>query len=269
MKRFALIPFALLLTATLAHAKFEMKNFEMSYGDYGPPRYSPCYYPGHDALCVRYRLERDEAENGSCPVDYSLALLDPEGKTVLLSRQTLQGDEWMSGKSVYVTQGLDLNASFSPGTYTVVVTAKNRVSSEMATIKRTVQMKAEELAVTGVTLSYDKEGKFPASLTCAVGQTLWFNVKVINVLLDQKGQVNCGGNLAVVDADTKEVVWNLGDRDFNDRSPTPGTKTDELHIVGYLSTLRRPGDFLIRVALTDNFAKKSLNFEMPLHIVQP
>lgn len=165
------------------------------------------------------------------------------------------------------TAKVSLPADLAPGGYTLTVTFRDRQSSEIASFRRTMDLKAAEFAAVALQFSYDPLGEVPAPVGGQVGQTLHFQLKAIE-FARMAGRIDLEKVVRVLDAQGRPTM------------PVPIRTTldsDDADVVSWATdvslkgnmTLNRAGDFTLSITVTNRVGKKTTQFETPLHVASP
>jgi hypothetical protein len=100
-----------------------------------------------------------------------------------------------------------------------------------------------------------------------VGQILFFRMRGIGIDRTQE-KIDPTMKIEVLDAKGKEVLPKPVIADMKNEDAEVVRKT---HFVTYRGqvVLNRPGEFTLCVSVTDNIAKKTASFEVPLRVTKP
>jgi hypothetical protein len=267
MRRPCLFAAAMLVSGTTAHAGLEIRNIQAAYGPLGPERKVLNVYPS-DEVVFRYLITGVKVDGeGRVVGELKLTLSAPDGRILLDETSPTSGVAALGGGSLPGTARVSLPADIPPGAYTLTVTFRDKQSSETASFRRTLDIKASEFAAVALRFSYDPEGKVPAPVGGLVGQMLHFRLKAIGFdrttgrsdlemvvrVLDAQGRPTMPVPIrATVDSDDADLV----------------RRATEVNLNGNL-TLNRAGDFTLSITVTDRVGKKTTKFEAPLHVASP
>lgn len=256
-----------LLTAAIAQARLEITKVQACYGPFGPERKLLVVYP-HDELIFRFVVTgvRTDAENRTDGL-LSLKLHDADGKLLGVQDTPLKSQVNLGGDAIPTQARFNLGDKLPAGDYSLTITYTDKISSEKATFQRKFTSKPSEFALVAPDFSYDLDGKLPAPAGGVVGQLLHFRIRAIGLDRTQE-KISASMALQVFDAQGKEELA---------KPLTAAFKNDDAEVVKQIPVvnfrsqllLNRPGDFVIRVTVTDQIAKKTAKFELPLHVTAP
>jgi hypothetical protein len=83
-----------------------------------------------------------------------------------------------------------------------------------------------------------------------------------------KGEIDVDLEIQVLDAKGNPTMPKPIRTTVHNEKPQEVQKIEYLALSGTVS-LNRPGDFVLRIALTDKMSKKKVSFEAPLHVTAP
>ncbi|HKB05028.1 MAG TPA: hypothetical protein VKD90_22585 [Gemmataceae bacterium] len=264
--RIALAALILGLAAQTAHAKLEIRDVQAAHGQLGPERDNLEYLPG-DEVFFRFTVTGARTDDqGRLSGEIRITLTDAVGKVVLTHTAQVKQLLAFGGGRVPAKAILELGHQFLPGSYELAVEFKDTISGESDGFKKQFTVKPLEFALVRVRFAHDEAAKVPARIGGVVGQTL--HMKVSAVGFDRtKGEVDLEMEIRVLDKD-KQPVAPQGVR-ATVRNTDPATVKAATHVTfnGEL-TLTRPGDFILRLAVTDKLTKKTVTFESPLKVTE-
>ena len=262
--RTALATLVLTLAAQAAHAKLEIRDVQAAHGMLGPVRSGLDYLPG-DEVFFRFTVAGARATaEGQLSGELRLTLTDADGKAVLRQSAPVQntlafGGDRFPGKAV-----VELGHQFPPGEYKLTVEYADRVSGESDSFARTFTVKPAEFGLVRVRFAGDEAGQGPSRVGGAVGQPL--HLKLVAVGFDRsKGQIDLEMDVRVLDAKGRPVAPQ-GVRTAL-RSDDPDTVKSATHATFSAELTRtRPGDFVLKVTVTDKQSGKATTFETPMTV---
>jgi hypothetical protein len=264
--RIALAALALALAAETAHAKLEVRDVQPAHGQLGPERDNLEYLPG-DEVFFRFTVTGAKTDDqGRMAGEIRMTLTDAVGKVVLSHTAQVRQLLAFGGGRVPAKAVLELGHQFLPGTYELAVEFKDTISDESDGFKKQFTVKPLEFALVKVRFAHDEAGKVPARVGGLVGQTL--HLKVASVGFDRtRGEVDLELEIRVLDKD-KQPVAPQGVRAVV-RNSDPATVKAATHVSfnGEL-TLTRPGDFVLRLVVTDKMTKKTVTFDSPRKVTE-
>lgn len=264
MTRIGLAAAALLLATAAAQAKLEILDIQAAYGALGPERKSLDVYPS-DEIFFRFTVRGATLDaDGRVDALIAMKLTNAQGDVLLHQENPLRVNLSLGGDSFPANARLALGERPTPGEYILTITITDKRSSEKASFQRTITCKPSEFVLVAPEFSYDPEGKLPAPGRGVVGQLLYFRLRAIGIDRTQE-KIDTAMSVQVLDAAGKEVL---------PRPITAEVKNDDAQVVRKVTSvtyraqllLNRPGDFTIRVSITDRIAQKTAHFEAPLHV---
>jgi len=254
-----LVPFIFPYLPSPTEARLEVRNVQASYlGCTGPERAALDYYPPYDGIAFRYVVGGAKTVDGSIDVNTAIQLTDARGETLLRNADSLKYTPTLRGTAFLASSALLLNTSLPPGDYTAKVTVKDNRSLGTATFERKVRIKAVELAINGLVLAYDAEAKLPAPTTFVVGQTLYWRSQVVGLGLGEFTE-----KVELLDGRTRETLCGTAGITGRNAGSTPQV------CGGAFLNLNRPGQFFLRLTVTDKQANKATKLETPVSVIAP
>jgi hypothetical protein len=254
-----------LIAATqAAHARLEIRDVQAAHGMLGPARATTDYLPG-DEVFFRFTVAGAKATNeGKLSGELRLTLTDAAGKAVLRQTAPVEntlafGGDRFPGKAV-----VELGHQFPPGEYKLAVEYADRLSGESDSFARTFTVKPAGFGLVRVRFAADESGQGPSRVDGVVGQPL--HLKLVAVGFDRsKGEIDLEMDVRVLDAKGRAVAprgvrTNIRSDDADTvKSATHATFSAEL-------TRTRPGDFVLKVTVTDKQSGKATTFEAPMRV---
>jgi len=254
---------AVSLVPSTVQAKLELSNIQAAYGPLWPERRTLDYYPPDDLIFFRFSVTGLKTrEENHLDLEITATLADSRGKVVLAHTMPGGGPFTLIGGAQTLWAVLPIQSALSPGEYTFNVTLTDNIANKRVTFERKVRLRPPEFAVRAVEFFFDSEMRIPAPCRVQVGQTLYHRIKVSG----ENPHMEVHQKLEIIDYETKVAV------------PKPWEATikgDEVMLglgaafQGNTGMLTRAGRFILRCTLTDSIAKKTLTFEVPLHVMSP
>ena len=262
-----LLAVLLLALPGFAHAKLEIRDIQASHGQLGPERKSSEYISG-DQVYFRYTIVGMCTDaDGRVRGELRINVTDAKGKVVGKSESPLQQAVALGGDTIPASASFMLNEDLPPGEYELTVEVADLLAKETASFKRKVTCKALEFALLQMRFYYDSAGRAPARVGGVVGQSVYIKMKGVG--FDRSnGELEVELEIQVLDAKGNPVMPKPIRATVHNEKPEEVQKTEYLALSGTLS-LNRPGDFVLRIALTDKMSKKKVSFEAPLHVTAP
>lgn len=255
------------LAASSASAKLELRDVQASHGQLGPERKSDGYVLG-DEVYYRFTIAGVKPDaDGRLAAEIHLRVADAKGKEVLKTAVPVQAVMALGGNSLPGNARVNLNDPITPGEYELTVEVKDLNAKESASFKRKFTCKPEEFAAVRVRFSQDPDGKLPAPVGGLVGQTLFVRAPAVG--FDRShGEIDVQFDLQVLDKQGKPVTPRPIRAAVHNEDPAVVKQATVLNFKGEM-TLNRPGEFVLRLTLTDKLAKKTTTFEAPMRVAAP
>jgi hypothetical protein len=265
--RTCLVIFALALSAAAAFAKPEIKDIKAAYGKLGPERKSNEYIPG-DQVFYRFMLSgiRTDAEN-RIRVEFHITVTNPKGKVVLKRELPSSGKCALGGDTLPGDVTVDIPPSLEAGEYCCDIEFVDLIADEKATTRQSFTVKPLEFALVALRFYYDEKGEAPARVGGMVSQTLYVRADAVG-FDKSSGEIDLEFEILVLDRDGKTVAPKMIHSTFHLEKAEQVKMADKVTFIGNM-TLNRPGDFRLRITLTDKQTKKKVEFESPLRVESP
>jgi len=258
---------ALVVTSLPAQAKLGVEHIEAAYGPLLPER-KALEYVSQDLIFFRYLVTGAKVdEQGNVNVEALVQLTDANGKEV--SKQTLpfKGTLSLGGDSFSGSAYIVVGEQFLAGTYTLSVTLTDLLASQKVAFQREVKVRSAEFAVVFPRFSYDLEGRVLAPAGGLVNQTLHFRIGAVGFDRSQE-KVDLVSHVQLLDTQGKELLPKALETIVKVDDPKVVKTTSMANFSGSLG-LHRPGEFTLRITVTDRLAQKTATFEMPLRVKLP
>jgi hypothetical protein len=266
MRTLAAVMFALLCAAS-AQAKLDIRDIQASHGSLGPERKSADYVAG-DQVFFRYMVVGIRTDDdGRMRGELRLTVTDAKGKVVTRSESPIQQILPLGGDTLPGTATFDLGTNALPGEYEMTVEVTDLIAKETASFRRKITCKPVEFALTQIRFSYDAAGRAPARVGGTVRQTLY--MRMVAVGFDRsEGEIDVVMELQVFDTAGKAMLPKPIRAAVHNEKPEEVKQTERVNLSGVLS-LNRPGDFVLRVTVTDTKTQQKQTFETPLRVSAP
>jgi hypothetical protein len=263
-------PLAVLLTAvvaTSAQAKLEIRDVQASYGSLGPERKSAEYVAG-DQVFFRYTMAGLRTDSdGRTRCEVKVTVTDPKGKSGGPRPVVVQDMPPLGGGTLPGIATVDLVVDSPPGEYELAVEITDLIAKESASFRRKFTCKPVEFALVRLRFYQDKEGRVPARVGGVVRQTLLVHLRAVG--FDRsRGELDVEMEMAVLDANGKPVTPRPIRTAVHNEKPEEVKGSTWVRFEGELG-LNRPGDFILRITVTDTLTKKKVTFETPLRVAAP
>ncbi len=228
----------------------------------------PVYYVPGDAIVLRFGVAGVSSRDGSSiDATTTVELRDPAGVVIERGDLPSAGARPACGteQACNVVQ-VGLGAALRPGKYTVSVTVKDNGTGASAGFTQPVVLKdaAAHFAVRRIGLFADPERKTPCARIVCVGQRLHFAAELVG--LKASDRQDLGFTCSVRDAGTGKELSSFGNASSVATSTTPVTYA----ALGIdTAPFSRPGAFVLHVTVRDNKEKRSLEFDVPVQVLEP
>lgn len=264
------VAFPLLIAAVAAGSAFakpQIKDVQASHGQLGPERKKLEYVRG-DEMYLRFIVAGFTTDkDGRLIGELAMIVHDAAGKEILKQASPLQQVLALGGGTfpghVSVTMGQELPV----GEYTLKVTITDNLAKASDSFEQKFTCKAEEFALVAVRFSQDPDGKVPASVGGIASQTLYFKGRGVG--FDRsKDEIDVEMTIQIYDLKGQPMMPKPIRSVVHVEDPKTVKAATVINLRGEL-TLNRPGDFVLKVSLTDKNSKKTSSFEAPLKVVSP
>jgi hypothetical protein len=256
---------ALIALPAVANAKLEIRDMQASQGQLGPERKSNEYVVG-DQVYYRFTISgvRTDAD-GRTRAEMKIIVTDAKGKKLISNTFPFQQVIALGGDSFPGAASFHFDDTSMPGDYELAVEFTDLLSKETASFKRKVVCKPETFALLNVRFFRDRDGQVPARVGGTVGERLVVKMQIVG--FDRsKDEIDVGMEVAVLDAKGKPATANPILSEFHSEKPPEVRATSRIALSANL-VLNRPGDFVLRVTVTDRTTKKKVTFEAPMRVV--
>ncbi len=265
MRPLAVATLALLCVAPV-QAKIEIRDVQASLGSLGPERQSAEYVAG-DEVFFRFTLAGVRAdEDGWTRAELRMTVTDAKGKVITRDESPFQQVIGLGGGAVPAFASFNVGEDVPPGEYELAVVFTDLLARESVSFKRKVVCKAEEFALVRVRFSHDAEGQVPAPVGGLVRQQLV--VRLAAVGFARKGEIDVEMEITVLDEKGKPVIPKPIRAAAHTEKPDEVKSAASVTLSGTVG-LNRPGEFVLRIVVTDKVTTKKLTFETPLRVTAP
>ncbi len=256
---------ALALSPAQATAEVKYENVKSLYGFHGPLRTSQKFLPG-DQLYVAFDMAGVTiAKDGIATYTMAMDVTDAAGKSwqKVEARETSDyaplGGNTLPGRA-YVVMGVDM----PPGDYSMKLNTTDKATGAKGTLTYKFEVLKIDLGIVGVYASHDPEGRTHAHTTGFVGTGLWLQFGITGFKRDdkKKDQPSLTVELTYIDENGKPTTSEPLKEEFN-------ALDEKAPILSIRKNLpfSRVGKFKAKLVVTDNVAKKTTSFELPIHVM--
>jgi hypothetical protein len=259
------LPLALALAAPAA-AGLKLQDIKARHGAHGPERASLDVAPG-DEVVFTYTLTGVGTDpDGKVDCELRQTISDAGGKVLLDNKTPIKEALGFGGGYMPGVAAPAFGITTPPGKYVVKVTITDKLREETVSFERAVTVVKPDFAVVRPRLSYDAQGKSAAGLTNVLGTQLFFRMIAVGFDRSQKK----------IDMTMTVHYYDDKGKDLLPKPLMVSTKTDDEEKVAKADSVtfngsfacNRPGSFKVKIVITDNMAKKSATFEVPLKVVE-
>jgi hypothetical protein len=204
---------------------------------------------------------------GKVDAEAVIKLTDGNGKEVAKNTIPFKARLSLGGDSFGGVAYLTLNEQLLNGLYTFSVTVTDHLGSEKVSFQRDVRIRPADFAIIRPHFSHDVEGRAPAAVGGLLSQTLYFRIEVYGF---DRGQdrVHLVSSVQVLDASGKELLPEPLETVLKSEDAKLVKSTMVAHFNGSLG-LHRPGEFTLRIVVTDRISTKTTKLEFPLRVTAP
>jgi len=263
---FAAVLIGLGVTATV-QAKVEITEVQSAYGPLLPERKTLEFFP-QDLIYFRYMVTGAQVNSrGEVDCEAVVRLVDGNGKEVAKNTVPFQGPLSLGGDAFAGVAYVVLKEQLINGLYTLNCTVTDNLASEKATFSREVRVRPTDFAIVHPRFSYDADGKAQAPVGGLVNQTLFFRIGIFGFDRSQE-RVDLVSSVQVLDDKGKELLPKPLETVIKSEDAKLVKETNVATFNGSLH-LHRPGDFTLRITVTDRLGQKTTKIEFPLHVTAP
>jgi hypothetical protein len=254
----------LVAVASAAHARVEVRDVQASHGQLGPERTSLDYLPG-DEVFFRFTVAGARTtELGRLSGEIRLTLTDATGKAILRETSPVENPLAFGGDRFPAKAAVELGHQFPAGEYRLTVEFKDLISGESDSFTRTFTCKPAGFGLTRVRFSADEAGKSASRVGGVVGQPLHLNLAAVG--FDRgRGKIDLEMEVRVLDADGRPVAPQPVRATAQSADPDAVRSATQVTFHAEL-TRTRPGDFVLKVTVTDRLSGRSATFESPMRV---
>lgn len=262
--RFVLAAACLMISGMAIGQEFNFENVEASLGLYGPVVQTTAIFPFEERM-YRYQLVGVKAdEKGYVKVAINTKILNPTGKVLSDSKDTLEGILSVGGTVVPSSAAITLGDQHPIGTYTLIVLAKDQANGNEAEFRKRFTLKKPEFAVVSTRFSRDREGRIPAAAGGMAGQSLFFSVRIVG--FDRStGKVDVDMVVNMLDDELNPILQNVVRANTTTDDPKIVKDAPFLSFGGHLF-LNREGSFTLMVVANDRIKKTEARFVTPITV---
>jgi hypothetical protein len=245
-----------------------LSNVRLTYGELGGTRPETKLLPG-DLLFVAFDIDGLTINpEGTATYSMALEVTDTAGKTIFKQEPADKTDFVPLGGTrvpgrAYILAGYDQPA----GVYTLTVTVADTLAKGGVpkTLAKKFEVAEKGFGIVSAYTSADPEGRIPAPTTGILGESVFVQFVVIGFQRDPKtkNQPNVQVEMQPLDDAGRPTMTKPGaltvdagvdekDPGFTLRFPLP---------------LTRLGKYTVRLKATDNVAKKTATFDLPVAVV--
>jgi hypothetical protein len=265
MRSLAVVTLALMCAAPV-QAKFEIRDVQASLGPLGPERKSAEYVAG-DEVFFRFTVAGVRTDDdGWARAEIRMTVTDAKGKVITRDESPFQQMIDLGGGSVPASASFNVGEDVPPGEYELAVVFTDLLARESVSFKRKVVCKAEEFALVRVRFSHDAAGMVPAPVGGTVRQKLFVRLKAVGFA--RKDEIDVEMEMTVLDEKGKPVIPKPIRAAAHTEKPDEVKHATSVTLPGTVG-LNRPGEFVLRIVVTDKLTNKKLTFETPLRVTAP
>ena len=265
--RIALATLLTVLAVAPAFAKPQIQKVEVSHGQLGPERKDTDYVRG-DELFVRFTVVDFTCDKeGRFAGELSFEVTDAKKKVLVRQASPLQQRLALGGGTFPAHVSIAIGEELPVGEYALKVTITDNLARASDSFTKKFTCKETEFALVAVRFSADAEGRMPSPVGGAVAQTLFLHARGVG--FDRsKGELDVEMTIEILDAAGKPTMPRPVRTVVHNEDPEAVKTATAITLRGELA-LNRPGDFRLKIRLTDTITKKSVTFEAPLKVTNP
>ncbi len=265
--RIALATLLMVGSITPIFAKLQIKDVQAAHGQLGPERKDLDYIRG-DELYVRFMVVGFTSDaDGRLVGELSFEVTDAKKKVVVKQAVPLQQTLALGGGTFPAHVSVTIGDELPIGEYTLKVTVTDNLAKTSDSFEKKLTCKEKKFALVAMRFSQDPQGKVPAAVGGVASQTLYFKARGVG--FDKStGELDLEMTIEVFDSKGKPVMPKPIRSVVHNEDANVVKTVTVITLRGEL-TLNRPGEFVLKVGLTDKIAKKTVTFEAPLKVTNP
>ena len=265
--RIALATLLAVFSVTPLVAKPQIKDVQASHGQLGPERKSMDYVRG-DELYMRFTVVDFTSDaDGRLVGELSFVVTDAKNTVIVKQAVPLQQTLALGGGTFPAHVSVTIGEELPVGEYTLKVTIADNLAHASDSFEKKFTCKETEFALVAVRFSADAEGRVPSPVGGTMSQTLFLRARGVG--FDKStGELDIEMTIQVFDAKDKPVMPKPIRTVVHSEDPKVVKTATAITLRGEL-TLNRPGEFVLKIALTDKVTKKTVTFEAPLKVANP
>lgn len=245
--------------------ELKLTNIRFTIGEMGPPRKDNRFLPG-DIVYIGYDIVGLTIDtDGTARYRMAMEISDTAGKVYfkenprdLTDAVPLRGQ--VLPARAFITVGLDQ----PPGQYLCKVTVTDATTKSSASLTARFEVLKPDFGIVAVHPTLDPQRQIPAPTTAFVGQTLFINFSVVGFQRDAKTrQPHVINEYQFFDEYNRPLLAKPISQAV-DRGLDP---TVPVYTLQFPLFLNRPGKFTARITVTDKLSNKTVNLELPVHVL--
>jgi hypothetical protein len=246
-------------------ADVKVESVRLTYGPLGPTRPSIKVLPG-ETLNVEFVVSGVSTDkDGRTQVTLAAELVDEAGQILAAVPPTPVHSTLALGGATLANQiTFSLPDDFPAGKSRVRGILSDPQAKKIVHCEQPVEVMPQELGMVGLRLANDAEGKSPAGGNLTVNQSLFIVGKAIG-FTRKENRIHVVGAMRIFDSAGKEMT------------PHPIAVAIEQEVsediraadFNWSLIANRPGQFKVRLELTDQIANRTVTYELPLVVHTP
>ena len=264
--RIALATLLLAVAAQAAHAKVEVRDVQAAHGLLGPKRSDTNYLPG-DEVFYRFTVTGARTNSdGRLSGEIRLTLTDAAGKTLLHETSPVRHQLAFGGDRFPAKAAVELGHQFPPGEYRLAVEYKDLLADEANGFEQTFTVRPTEFGLVRVRFAADEAGRAPTRVDGVAGQPLHITLAAVG--FDRtRGAIDLEMDVRVLDARGRPAAPAGVRAAVRNADPDTVKAATHANFTAEL-TRTRPGDFTLRVTITDKPTGRAVTFDTPMRVTE-
>jgi hypothetical protein len=255
------------VSATTAPARIGLENIQAAPSALLPERKSLEYFP-QEVIFFRYNVTGARTDiDGKVDIESVATLTNESGKEVATSKSPFQGALSLGGDTFVGNSYIIPKDDLPTGKYKLKVLLTDRLANDKIDFDREITIKPVEFAALHPYFSYDPDGRIPAPANGLVNQTLYFRLGVVG--LDRaRDRVELVSSVQILGPKGKELLPKPLETIIKETDPKVLKETSMATFTGSIG-LHRPGEFILKITVTDRVVQRSTTLEVPFRVDVP
>jgi len=173
----------------------------------------------------------------------------------------------LGGNTFSAHTTIGIGAGAPAGEYKLIVTIRDKQTSETATFERTLTCKPSQFQILAPRFYRDAESKVPAGTSGVAGESIYFRIKAVGYDRTQN-KVSATMTMQVLNDRGEEMLTKPMVVNAELTRPEDVQKAMQLNFNGAVG-LNRPGQYKLRIMVQDHISKQTATYETALKVEMP